>query len=112
MLAFLLLPGFLLAKEETKKTETITIQTSAICDGCKERIESALKEVKGVKSATLNLTDKKVTVIYQPNKVSADQIRTAISMSGYDADDVKANVGAYNNLPMCCKKDGAPEDSK
>jgi copper chaperone CopZ len=103
--AFLMLPGFLLAKEEKQKTETITIQTSAICDGCKERIESALKEIKGVKSATLNLTDKKVTVVYQPTKVSADQIRTAISMSGYDAGDLKANPESYDKLPMCCKKE-------
>ena len=100
------LPSFLFAKGDKKKTEIVTIQTSAQCDGCKERIESALKNVKGIKSATLNLDDKKVTVVYQPKKTSPDQIRNAISMSGYDADEVKANVDSYENLPLCCKKDG------
>ena len=106
---FLLLasaPSFLFAKGEKKKTETITIQTSAVCGECNETIEGAVSKLSGVKKASLNGDDKKLTVIYQPNKISADEIKAAIAAAGYDADEVKANADAYNDLPMCCKKDG------
>ena len=107
---FLLLasaPSFLFAKGEKKKTETITIQTSAVCGECKETIEGAVSKLSGVKKASLNNADKKLIVVYQPKKISADEIKAAIAASGYDADDVKANTEAYNHLPMCCKKDGS-----
>ena len=86
--------------------ETVVIQTSAICGECKSRIESALLELKGVSNAKLNLKDKKVTVTYDSTKVSIAEIKTAISKAGYDADDVKADATAYQNLPACCKKGG------
>ncbi len=101
----LLLPAFLFAQTEKKKTEVIYIQTSAQCDECKSTIESAVKKVEGVKKASLNLNDKKVMVSFKPAKTSASEIRTAISKAGYDADDVKADATAYSNLPMCCKKE-------
>ena len=104
-LVLLLLPAFLFAQSERKKTEVIYIQTSAMCDECKSTIELAVKELKGVKQAELNLTDKKVRVEFKTAKVSVDQIRTAISSAGYDADEVKADPKAYADLPMCCKKD-------
>jgi copper chaperone CopZ len=100
------LPSFVIAGGDKKKTETVVIQTSAQCGSCKARIESALREVSGVKSAELNLEDKKVTVTYLPKKVTPEQIRSAISRSGYDADSVAADAAAYEALPACCKKDG------
>jgi hypothetical protein len=33
-----------------------------------------------------------------------ENIKTAIANSGYDAEDVKAEIDAYNKLPKCCKK--------
>jgi len=101
----LVLPAFLFAQTEKKKTEVVYIQTSAICDECKETIEHAVNKLDGVKKVSLNLEDKKIEVTYQPSKVTADDIRVAISRSGYDADEIKADPTAYAKLPMCCKKE-------
>jgi copper chaperone CopZ len=89
------------------KTETVTIQTSAICEKCKERIETALKSLPGVESAILSLSNKKIKVKYDSNKISADNIRNNISKTGYDADNVKADAVAFKGLPSCCQKGGA-----
>lgn len=99
-------PVFLFADGEKNKTETVTIQTSAMCESCKTRIESALSSLKGVKNANVNLDDKKVTVTFVPSKVSAQQIKDAISKTGYDADELRCDREAYSKLPGCCKKDG------
>ena len=87
------------------KGEVVTIQTSAVCEKCKARIEKALKVSDGVMEAYLNLNNKKVKVKYDSAKLSPDQIRTIISNTGYDADNVKANTTSFNSLPKCCRKE-------
>ena len=60
---------------------------------------------KGVKQATVNWDDKTVTVKYSPKKTNPDKIRKAVTMSGYDADELTADPKAYEKLAPCCKKD-------
>ena len=86
--------------------EKAVIQTSAQCESCQKRIETALKKIDGIKSADLNLDNKKVNVVYDPSLITLDKIKEAITNAGYDADDLKANTTAYDNLPGCCKKGG------
>ncbi|NSW45460.1 MAG: heavy-metal-associated domain-containing protein [Bacteroidales bacterium] len=81
----------------------IKIKTSAQCGMCKERIEKALAYEKGIYSSNLDLKTKEVTVVYNPQKTSPDKIRLAISKVGYQADDLKADPFAYEELPPCCK---------
>lgn len=106
LLLMAVMPSFLFAGGEKKKTETVTVQTSAQCGSCKARIEAAVSGVSGVKTVTLNLDDKKATVTYSPKKTSASEIKTAISKAGYDADEVAADPVSYANLPTCCQKGG------
>lgn len=94
--------------QENKKLDTITIQTSAVCGQCKDRIEQGLAFEKGVKSATLDEKTKKVKVTFNPAKTNLDTIRIAISKLGYDADEISADPKAYAKLPPCCKKDQTP----
>ena len=102
----LILPTFLFGQESKPKNEVIYIQTSAVCDECKERIETSVKAVKGVKEAKLDLQDKRIKVVYSGEKTSAADIKNAIATAGYDADEIKALPAAYGSLPMCCKKEG------
>ena len=88
------------------KTATVAIHTSANCDQCKSTIETALAKVKGVQKSTLDVTTRVATVSYSPKKLDAVAIRKAITMAGYDADEVKANQEAHDNLPACCRKGG------
>ena len=107
LLALVLLGFSAFAQKEAKqkKTETIEILTSAVCGMCKDKIEISLYGLKGVKSAVLDVPSKVVTVKYKPSDVTPEQIRTAISLSGYDADGLPADPQAYEKLHYCCKKD-------
>jgi mercuric ion binding protein len=89
--------------QEATKTE-ITIKTSATCSMCKTTIEKYLSFEKGIKKSSLDVDSKILTVTYNPQKTTPEKIRLAVSKSGYDADEVKANEKAYNNLDDCCKK--------
>ncbi len=86
--------------------EKVVIQTSAQCGSCQQRIENGLKIIDGIKSVDLNLDNKKLIVVFNPKLISIEQIKNSISSIGYDADEVKANGDAYNNLPKCCQKNG------
>ena len=82
---------------------TVTIKTNGQCGECKERLESNLSVMKGVKSASFDVSTKNVTIVFNPEKTSAAKLRTAISKIGYDADDVKADPKAQAKLPKCCQ---------
>ena len=69
--------------------------------------EQGLKELEGVQTAYVNLNEEKVLVKYDKTRVTMDDLEQAIVKLGYQADDVPADVEAYNNLPGCCK---LPED--
>ena len=84
-------------------TETLVLKTSAVCGGCKTRIEAAVNELPGIKTATVDLTNGSLTVAYKDKKVSADDIKNAVSMAGYSANEVAANPESYEALPACCK---------
>ena len=87
------------------KTETVKIQTSSVCDMCKETIEGKMAFEKGVKKAVLDVSTGILTIEYNPKKTNPDVLRISVSMVGYDADDVPADSVAYENLHGCCKKD-------
>ena len=92
-----------------KKTEEIKIQTSAQCEMCKTRIETAMAYEKGVVNSDLNLVDKVLTVTYKPGKTTPEKIRKAINAVGYDADETLADPKAYAALSPCCKKPDDPD---
>jgi periplasmic mercuric ion binding protein len=102
MMLILVLTGFMVKAQDT----TIVIKSTAQCQECKDNIEKSLNFEKGVKSAVVNMDTKEVTVIYNPDKTTPEKIRTAISKTGYDADDVPADPKVYARLKPCCTKDG------
>ncbi len=111
MLLFVLL-SYSVNLSAKAKAEVVTIKTSAVCESCKNRIEKALKSTDGVIEANLNLDNKKIKVKYNPEKTTAAQIRTVISKTGYDADDVKKSDEGFKNLPHCCQKAGGACEHK
>jgi hypothetical protein len=60
---------------------------------------------KGVKSSSLDVATKILTVEYKPSKTNPEKIKRAIIKAGYDADELVADPKAYDNLNPCCKKD-------
>jgi copper chaperone CopZ len=88
------------------QTQEIEIKTSAQCMECKENIEGALIDMKGVKFVELDLDNSVVTVAYNSKKVTPDDIRKEITLIGYNADELVADPEAVQRLSPCCRPDG------
>ncbi|MEO8589758.1 MAG: heavy metal-associated domain-containing protein [Flavobacteriales bacterium] len=92
--------------DKGKKTETLAIQSSTVCDMCVQTIESNLIYEKGVKKVTVDLATSTVNVEYDARKTTPDALRTALTMLGYAADGVPGDAKAFAKLPACCQKEG------
>lgn len=96
--------------QEKKTIQTATIKTAIYCDHCKAcetcgpKFNQALLKEKGVQMVVLDEKAMTIKVTYNSKKTDLAKIKTAISKLGYDADDVKADVVAYEGLDGCCKK--------
>lgn len=93
------------AQSQNKNEQTVKIKTSAVCGMCKKTIEKAMAYEKGVKTSSLDVESKVLTVVFDSRKTSADNLRKAVNESGYDADDKPASERAYKRLDDCCKKE-------
>src|SRR5688572_799296 len=103
--AFTLLFFGMNAQAQGKKTETIKIKTSAVCDMCKTTIEKGIAYEKGVQNVNLDVASQMLTVSYRADKTNVETLRQAVTKLGYDADEAAADAKAYNRLDDCCKKD-------
>ena len=83
--------------------EHAMLNVDGLCEMCKQRIETAAKNVKGVTVADWNIEKKVLHVNFDPNVTNIDAISKAIADSGYDTDKYKASQTAYDALPSCCK---------
>jgi copper chaperone CopZ len=92
--------------EKGKKTETVRIQSSTICDMCEKTIEENLIYEKGVKKVDVDLTTASVSITFDPRKTDPAALRTALTKLGYSADGVAADSAAFAKLPACCQKEG------
>jgi len=72
---------------QTSKTETAFKEAAFIvnmhCEACKEKISKHLAYEKGVKSFSVNLDEKKVTVKYDPDKTNTETISKSLVKLGY-----------------------------
>ncbi|GAB3204491.1 copper chaperone CopZ [Pontibacter aydingkolensis] len=93
------------AQAQNKNEETLKIKTSAVCGMCKKTMEKAMAYEKGVKSSSLDVDSKILTVVFDSRKTNADNVRKAVNETGYDADDKPASERAYKRLDDCCKKE-------
>ncbi len=60
------------------------------CASCVKRVETALKKVAGVTSASVNLSTAQAQVVYLPEMVNLHQLVNAVKQSGYEATVVSA----------------------
>lgn len=96
-----------LKTNEILHNETETFKVYGNCGMCKKRMESSLKDVKGVSKATWDVKSKMMKVTFDPHVISLEKIKTTIASVGHDVDGVKAEDKIYNNLPNCCQYDRA-----
>jgi cation transport ATPase len=102
----LLVLVFTLVFSAQAQVKTIGIQTSAICEMCKDRLEKDLTFEKGVKSVNLDLETKVLNIAYMDGKTNPDALRKRVTLVGYHADSLKRDPKAYEKLDPCCKDGG------
>lgn len=95
--------------------ETATIKVPTVqCQECKDRIEKYVSREEGIQKINVDYKRKIAKVTYLWDRTNVENVKAAIANAGYDADDVTADVEAYNKLPTCCKKpdDGGGHEKK
>ncbi|WP_216827885.1 copper chaperone CopZ [Alkalihalobacterium elongatum] len=65
----------------TKQTIKVKGMT---CGHCKASVEGALTKLAGVTQAEVNLENKEVTVEYNEDEVTIDQLKSEIEDTGFD----------------------------
>lgn len=68
------------------------------CAACAARVERALKNVKGVDSASVNLAAERANIVFDPDIADERLIKSAIKEAGYSpielTDNAKAEMAA------------------
>jgi periplasmic mercuric ion binding protein len=83
--------------------EKVTFKSTVVCSMCKDNIVKYMAYEKGVKDISVDLKEKTVTIVYNPKKTTVEKLKVALTKSGYDADELKADPKAFDKLPECCK---------
>lgn len=88
---------------QSSKDSTAVIFVAGACEMCKERIEKAAMERKGVKSAVWDINTQKLSLIYNTAVITLEKIQCRIADRGHDNDFELAKDAVYNALPACCR---------
>jgi copper chaperone CopZ len=68
--------------------ETITLKvTGMTCGGCENAVKRGLARLDGVGEVTASHVDERVTVAFDPARVTPDQIRAKVAAIGYTVAD-------------------------
>jgi periplasmic mercuric ion binding protein len=73
------------------------------CEMCEEKIESTVSGIQGVSFADWKLETLMLTVHYNEDIISPDDIKKKLAKIGYDSETHKATEKAYDKLHSCCK---------
>ena len=84
------------------KIDEIIIPT-AQCNMCAANIGNALNGVDGILKYKVELETDQVKIKYNADMISLQGIEQLISKAGYQANNIPADVDAYNKLAMCCR---------
>ena len=91
-----------LAQAKTFNKAVIKTPT-VLCEDCQLRLEEYLRREPGISSIKVDYKKKITTITYLTDRNNIEQLKTAISNAGFDADDVAADEDAFKKLPKCCR---------
>ena len=97
------------SSKPAKGTEqTGSFKVTGTCGNCKERIESAALDVKGVKKAEWDIqTD--MLVLVGSSKMDKQKVANALAKAGHKSELAAADPKGYAKLPGCCQYDSGIE---
>ena len=102
-IVLLFIPTIIFSQEPKNKSAKAEFEVKGLCDMCKTRIEKSTYTVSGLKYSNWDIPSNRLTVIYNNQKTSLDDIKKVIAEAGHDNDRFTATDEAYNNLHFCCK---------
>jgi hypothetical protein len=82
--------------------QTITFKVYGVCDDCKQRIELAAMDAKGVKKAEWD-KQSNVLVVVGSSKMTKEGVAAKVAKAGYKSDVCEADPEGYSKLPGCCQ---------
>ena len=82
--------------------QTISFKVYGVCDDCKQRIEAAAMDSKGVKKAEWD-KQSNTLVLVGSRKMVKEKVAASIAKAGYKSDVMAADPKGYANLPACCQ---------
>ena len=103
LLFFLFCVQLCFAQVKPVVTATVKIP-QALCIQCKNRLEYQVKRLDGVIEFVVNYRKGEARLKFLTDRTDIEQVKTMISNTGYDADDVLANADAYKRLPISWTK--------
>jgi copper chaperone CopZ len=79
-----------ISSHEISDLLTIRIECKQMeCEGCKTKITRSLNKVDGVSNIDIDLESKLITVTYDSEKATVEQILAAIKKAGYEPELVQ-----------------------
>ena len=102
-IVLLFIPTIIFSQEPKNKSAKAEFEVKGLCEMCKTRIEKSTYTVSGLKYSNWDIPSNRLTVIYNNQKTSLDDIKKVIAEAGHDNDRFVATDEAYNNLHFCCK---------
>ena len=114
LIAFMALFAFLLthqkdAAAQGRNVEEVEITVLGNCGMCKDRIERAALSVRGVRSATWNQQEQKLTMAFRTDRTDQETIERAIAKAGHDTENFITDEETHANLHHCCIYERDPE---
>ncbi len=87
------------------KTVVFTTNPQMHCENCENKIKGNLRFEKGIKDISTSVPDQKVTIQYDADKTTPDNIIKGFAKIGYEAKVV--GDGAKKSCAGCAKKENA-----
>ena len=81
-------------KEQKKNKEEDVFNVSMTCENCKKRIEKNIAFEKGVSDMKVDLPEKTVMVVFNPQKTNVGNLQKAFEKLGYTASVYNAEESA------------------
>jgi hypothetical protein len=96
------------AKAAKGGDQTVSFIVYGVCNECKERIESAAMDGKGVKKAEWD-KQSNMLVLVGSDKMDKQKVANNIAKAGYKSELASADPKGYAKLPGCCQYEGGIE---
>lgn len=89
LLTALMLTATLIVSAKDVKTLVVTTMPQMHCEGCEKKIKGNIRFEKGIKTIETNVEQQTVTITYDADKTTPENIIQGFKKIGYQATEVK-----------------------